>query len=347
MKVNFSIFILLILMISCTDQPTLTDKILDSTLKEYIVQGNPSIRGLDVFDFETVWLSGSKGVFALSTDKGETWKSGTIKNDTLLDFRDIVAFSKESAIAISAGSPAKIYKTTDKGDIWTLCYENNDSGIFFNSFEFWNEKDGIACADPLDGEFFFMLTHDGGNTWEQIPTEYLPKPLEREGGFAASGTCVAISDDGIAMFGTGGDKARIILTHDFGKTWQAIETPLKANNSTNGIYSINWIKDKTFAITGGNYQKPDIAEDNFAISVDGGLTWELTPTMPNGYRSCVKSLSSSSFIVCGRSGVDISNDFGKTWINTKLPGYYTFDISSIGNFIIFAGAEGKIAYISK
>lgn len=351
MKIKFSIFILVLFIISCADQTkqvSLTEKILNSTPNEITIEGNPSIRGLDVFDSETVWLSGSKGIYAVSSDKGKTWKSGTINNDTLLDFRDIVAFGKESAIALSAGSPAKIFKTTDTGETWNLCYENNDSNIFFDSFDFWNNKDGIACADPIDGNFFFMLTHDGGLTWNQIPTELLPKPLEQEGGFAASGTCIALTKNGIAMFGTGGDKARIILTNDYGKTWEAIETPLNANDPSLGIYSIASINNEYFAITGGNWQEPNIANNNFAISKDGGKTWTLTPTMLNGFRSCVKSLNTTkSFVVCGRNGVDISNDFGKTWVKTKLAPYYTCDISQKDDFIVFAGSEGRVAYITK
>ncbi|NOQ27014.1 MAG: hypothetical protein GQ564_16760 [Bacteroidales bacterium] len=350
MKVNFSVLIVLIFLISCTNQSKqegLNYKILNSTPNEYIIPNNPSIRGLDVFDSETVWLSGSKGIFAVSSDKGKIWKSGTINNDTLLDFRDIVAFGKESAIAISAGSPARIYKTTDKGNTWKLTYENNDPNIFFDSFEFWNDKEGIACADPLDGDFFFILTHDGGNTWSRIPSELLPKPLAQEGGFAASGTCIALAENGIAMFGTGGDKARIILTHDFGKTWKAVDTPIKANNPTFSIYSVSWIKDETFAITGGNYLEPDIADNNFAISTDNGNSWSATPTMPNGFRSCVKPLNkTNTLVVCGRNGVDLSNDFGETWIKTELPAYYTFDISPNEDFIVFAGSEGRVGFIS-
>ena len=351
MKIKSTIFILALFIISCTDQTkqiSITDKIINTSPEKYKIPGNTSIRGLDVFDSETVWLSGSKGIFAVSSNKGKTWKSGTINNDTLLDFRDIVAFSKESAIAISAGSPAKIYKTMDKGNTWKLTYENNDPSIFFDSFEFWNEKEGIACADPIDGDFFFILTHDGGNTWERIPTEFLPKALKQEGGFAASGTCIALAENGIAMFGTGGDKARIILTHDFGKTWIAVDTPIKANDPTLGIYSVSWIKGKTFAITGGNYLRPDIADNNFAISTDNGNSWNATPAMPNGFRSCVKPLNkTNTLVVCGRTGVDISNDFGETWIKTGLPAYYTFDISPNEDFIVFAGSEGKVGFITK
>lgn len=351
MKIKSTIFILALFIISCADQTrqiSITDKIINTSPEKYKIPGNPSIRGLDVFDSETVWLSGSKGIFAVSSDKGKTWKSGTINYDTLLDFRDIVAFDKESAIAISAGSPAKIYKTSNKGNTWKLTYENNNPNIFFDSFEFWNDKEGIACADPIDGDFFFILTHDGGNTWERIPTESLPKALKQEGGFAASGTCIALAENGIAMFGTGGDKARIILTHDFGKTWKAIDTPIKANDPSLGIYSVSWIKDKIFAITGGNYLTPDIADNNFAISTDKGNSWNATPTMPNGFRSCVKSLNkTNTLVVCGRNGVDISNDFGESWIKTNLLAYYTFDISPNEDFIVFAGSEGRVGFITK
>jgi len=309
--------------------------------------GKPSLRGVDVLNHSIVWVSGSQGTYARSIDAGNTWKYGKINNDTLLDFRDIHAFSAESAIAISAGSPARIYKTVDGGDTWSLRYENADTLVFFDSFDFCDDMLGIACSDPIRGDFFFIKTINGGETWDTVNFSGLPKPLDVEGGFAASGTSVVFSSNGTILFGTGGAEARIIRSDNFGKTWEAIGTPIKAGESSYGIYSIGFLDDETYIITGGCWQKQDEAIDNVAISTNSGKNWSLTNSFPSGFRSCIKVLPrSKSLVTCGTNGVDISLNVGETWNKTNIQGFNAIDVSSSEDFIVFVGSQGKISFVS-
>ena len=52
-----------------------------------------------------------------------------------LDFRDIHAFGGQSAIVLSAGADARMYKTTDGGKNWNLVYSNQEEGVFFDGFD--------------------------------------------------------------------------------------------------------------------------------------------------------------------------------------------------------------------
>lgn len=303
-----------------------------------------SIRGIDVLNDSVVWLSGNNGFFARTVSGGKEWNSGIVASDELLDFRDIHAFSDNEAIAMSAGSPGRIYKTINGGKSWDLKYQNNHPSIFFNSLEFWDNKRGLVCGDPIDGIFQILITNDGGESWTTVQENALPKSLENEGGFAASGTSIALRKDGLAIYGLGGDSTRILRSEDFGQTWKAINTPFISGMGGYGIYSIDRVDDSLFIATGGHWQYNEQSENNFIISTDSGENWGLAKSMPNGFRSCIRyGHSSGMIIVSGRNGVDISSDIGETWLKTDLPPYYTFDLSDTENLIVFAGAIGKVA----
>lgn len=345
---NLTYFFYFITLISCSgSKGDLVERINTADITVYTVEGEPSLRGVDVLNDKVAWISGSKGTFARTVDAGKTWHVGKINNDTLLDFRDIHAFSDVSAIAISAGSPARIYKTIDGGLTWNLKYENKDSLIFFNSFDFCNSLKGIACSDPIRGSFLFIETQNGGETWDTVDFNAIPKPLNPEGGFAASGTSVVFTPEGDILYGTGGVEARIIRSSDFGKSWEAIKTPLMAGESY-GIYSIGQISKNSFAIAGGCWQKVNEAKENVAITTDSGKTWTLTKTFPSGFESCIKYLPKAKvLIVCGTIGVDYSSNIGETWIKTELKGYNAMDFDVSEKFGVFVGSKGTVGIFSE
>jgi photosystem II stability/assembly factor-like uncharacterized protein len=335
---------------SCKEnsQKNTVNKIISGKINRHSIPGSPSLRGVNLINGKVAWISGSKGTFARSIDAGKSWEFGKISNDTLLDFRDIQGFSENSAMAISAGSPAKIYKTNNGGTNWELKYENTNPNIFFDSFDFYDCKNGVAYSDPINGKFFIIKTSDGGETWDTICPNSIPIPLQNEAGFAASGTSVLYCSSGTIMLGTGGDKARIVKSNDHGQTWEAIITPLQAGSASLGIYSIGKIDAKTFMITGGNWQNPNDAIDNTAISFDFGKSWTLTQSMPSGFRSVIKFLPKShAVITSGTNGTDISFNLGQSWQKTSIEGFNALDVSPCEKFIVFVGSEGRIGWISK
>ena len=75
-----------------------------------------SLRGLHVFDENTIWASGSGGTIVNSFDGGEVWQEQIVEDARELDFRDIQALSAKTIVAMTSGTPARIYRSTDAGE---------------------------------------------------------------------------------------------------------------------------------------------------------------------------------------------------------------------------------------
>jgi photosystem II stability/assembly factor-like uncharacterized protein len=160
---------------------------------ELLQQGKPtSIRGLSLVNDSVAWISGSKGYIAITTNGGKTWAWQQINGFEQADFRDIEAFSAKEAIIMSSGTPALILKTTDGGKSWQLKYKNTDTAYFLDAMDFSDTKHGYILGDPINNKFLLLETKDGGNVWN--PFNYDPGALPHEAAFAASGTCLRVTD---------------------------------------------------------------------------------------------------------------------------------------------------------
>ncbi len=308
-----------------------------------------SIRGISAVDIRTCWISGSQGTVARTTDGGKTWTASQIPGNEDLDFRDIEAFDEHTALVICAGRPVKIFKTSDGGTTWEEKYSNQTEGIFFDAMDFWDNEKGIAMSDPIDGRFFLIRTFDAGESWEEIPAANCPPALDDEAGFAASGTCLTVQEEGHVWFGTGGAAARIHHSSDWGSSWTVYESPLQSGLPSQGIFSIAF-KDKDHGIiVGGDYQNPSSRNQCMAKTEDGGQSWTSSQKQgPRGYRSCVLFVPGtlSTYIAIGRGGSDITNDGGKIWNPLNNDGYFCLSIEKTGRVGWAAGADGRIAKLT-
>lgn len=309
-----------------------------------------SLRGMCVVNDNIVWVSGTKGSFARTLDGGQTWLADSVAGATNLDFRDVQAFDAERAILMSAGSSelSRIYKTQDGGNPagagWQLQHLNKTAEGFFNGMAFWDENNGILVGDPIDGQLFVMLTADGGNTWQPLPAESAPAVVQGEYGFAASGTNLAVHGKNHVWIATGGAIARVFHSNDRGKTWNVAVTPIVSGNSSSGIFSIAFRDEKHGVVVGGNYQEPNAAQANAALTNDGGKSWELIKNpAAMEYRSCVAYLTPSLLVAVGPSGSDYSNDGGLTWARFSTEGFHTLSFVASTNIGWAAGAEGRVA----
>ena len=83
-----------------------------------------------------------------------------------------------------------------------------------------------------------------GHSWNRIDPSILPESLKKgEGGFASSGSCIAVFGQGIAWIGTGSNgNARILKTTDYGQSWKSFETPIiKAKSCIPSSINIEFI----------------------------------------------------------------------------------------------------------
>jgi len=232
-------------------------------------------------DSRVVWASGRGGTFLRTLDGGKHWKSGVVPGAEALEFRDVQGVSDRVAYLLSIGdnpTDFRIYKTTDGGNTWSMQFQNQLTGAFYDCFAFWTPWRGIAHSDSVNGVFPDLRTLDGRH-WKSISAN-MPPALPGEASFASSGTCVATQGFFNAWIATGGaPTARILATRDGGRNWNAYDTPLVSSPSAGG-FSVAF-RDPWHGIVGGGDLDPaDPNNAATAISKDGGKTWELTNQPP-------------------------------------------------------------------
>jgi photosystem II stability/assembly factor-like uncharacterized protein len=228
-----------------------------------------------------VWASGRGGTFVLTTDGGKHWKSGVVPGAEALQFRDVQGVSEKVAYLMSIGdnpTDFRIYKTINGGATWTMQFQNQLVGAFYDCFSFWTPYRGIAHSDAVNGVFPDLRTLNG-KTWKSISSR-MPPALPGEASFSSSGTCVATQGGKNAWIATGGaPTARILATRDGGNNWSAYDTPLVSSPSA-GAFTVAF-RDPWHGIVGGGDLDPaDPNNAATAISHDGGRTWDLTSKPP-------------------------------------------------------------------
>jgi photosystem II stability/assembly factor-like uncharacterized protein len=304
-------------------------------------------RGLCVVSANVAWVSGTKGTYAHTTDSGKTWTVATVPGAEKLDFRDVEAFGDATAYLLSAGpgDASRIYKTTDAGKSWALQFKSADPAAFFDAIAFWDEKNGIALGDPVQGEFQLIVTADGGASWKPLAAKSLPPALPGEGAFAASGTCLVTHGDSDVWFGTGGARiARVYHSKDRGQNWEVSETPIVAGAESAGIFSIAFRDKQHGMIVGGDYKMPNDTGATMATTSDGGKTWtSLDKRLP--YCSAV-AWAKDRWVAVGTSGSHASQDNGDTWKLLDRDNYNSVGFAPAGEGWA-VGPKGRIAKFAK
>ncbi len=306
------------------------------------VKTDASFRGLDVVSSNIVWASGTGGTVVRTIDGGRSWDVIKVPGAEKLDFRDIEAFDANTAyiLSIGNGESSRIYKTNDGGKTWKLQFKNTDEKAFFDSIAFWDEKNGMAQSDPVDGKYVLYRTTDG-ETWNAVGTDKMAEAKEGEAAFAASGTSIITNGKKDVFIVSGGNDARVFRSNNRGLTWFVSETPIVKGTSGSGIFGIAMSDKSNGVIVGGNYEKPNEAGNSLAFTKDGGKTWKAGSGL-TGYRSGVAYIDKNTVIAVGTNGSDISVDGGKTWKNLDKENYNA--VQSGGNNSTWAvGPKGMVA----
>ena len=336
-------------------QPTLTPQ--DSGTANGLIAVSP-------VSARVVWASGRGGTFVVTTDGGQTWRSGVVPGADTLQFRDVQGVSDRVAYLLSIGSGAdsRIYKTTDGGATWTMQFQNQDPSAFYDCFAFWTPERGLAQSDAVNGRFPVIRTTDGSN-WQAIG-DNLPPALEGEASFASSGTCVAAQGRNKAWIATGGaSPSRVLATEDGGDTWNAYDSPLRGSPSA-GVFSVAFRDGWHGMIGGGDLDPAAPPFDQTATSSDGGRTWTITKQQPNvgtvfgvSYAGEVgrggaregedhdEAHANQAVVVTGPGGASWTPDEGDTWFTLPgVTGYWgvAFGSPKTGWLV---GTEGRILRI--
>jgi len=304
-------------------------------------QVDARLRGVSAVDEHIIWASGSDNTVLRTADGGAHWTRLAVAD--AMDFRDIKAIDAHTAYLLSIGeaSASRIYKTADAGAHWTLQYTNTDPRAFLDAMAFWDANHGLVIGDAVEGHLHILTTSDGGASWSKIADAVLPPALPGEGAFSASGSNIAMMGSAEAWIAMG---SRVLHTADRGKSWSVAAAPLAAGESA-GIFSIAFRDSRHGVIVGGDYKNENAAQDNIAITDDGGKTWSLVREHGlSGYRSAVKYLPNRDglLVAVGPTGADLSRDDGKTWTPLAYPASVTgFDALSFAPGLSTAWATGN------
>jgi photosystem II stability/assembly factor-like uncharacterized protein len=308
-----------------------------------------SLRGLSVVDDRVVWASGTSGTIVLSTDGGRSFQFRKPPEFADRDFRDIEGFDARRAVALAVGAPARILATADGGTSWHTVYRNERPESFLDGFDFWDDRRGIAFGDPIDGRFLVLFTEDGGLTWREARFGDRPVAFPGEAAFAASGTAIRVFPAGVAAFGTGGARARLWVSEDFGKSWSARAAPLRQGIDSAGVFSLAGAgagRTEEWIAVGGDFRAERERRDVAFATRDRGRSWSAIVPPPAGFRSAVERLPAShggGWIATGVAGTDLAADAATGFRVLSIEGFHAVRAAKRGDLVVLAGSGGRLA----
>ncbi|CAI9409809.1 WD40/YVTN/BNR-like repeat-containing protein [Nocardioides sp. T2.26MG-1] len=303
------------------------------------------LRGLDAVSASTAWVGGSAGGVWRTTNGGRTWVDVSPRGADGLLFRDVEARSARVALAmtIGEGRDSRIYRTTNGGRTWAKVFVNRSKKAFYDCMAMYpGGKHGLAMSDPVDGKFRIIATHDGGASWRVVDPAGMPKAVDGEFGFAASGTCLVTAGHRDAYLASGGAASRIFASHDRGRHWQVRRSTIPASDA-GGVFSLSFRGGEGIAV-GGDFQDEDNGADASAYSHSRGRAWHNGGDL-GGYRSGVDWRAASVAIAVGPSGSDVTRDGGRTW--RSFSGLALDAVQCVSGACWASGPEGTVVRLVK
>ena len=348
MKMFLLLCNLLILCASCkTESQTVRNPKFKKLTIDTLLSDKLSCRAILIND-NKVWYAGNHGEYGyVSLNSMPNFKGNVVKDNEQLEFRSIAQTTSHIFI-LSIGNPALLYRIDKQKPEIKLVYQENHEKVFYDSMHFLNDNEGYAVGDPTENCPSFIKTSNGGETWEKVLCEKLPKFTEGEAFFATSNTNLVLKDNTIWL-ASGGKQSKIYKSIDKGQTWETFDTPIVQGEAMTGIFTADFYDQNIGFITGGNYEKPNQNFQNKALTIDGGKTWELVNNNQSfGYASCVQFLPNSggkSIVVIANSGIYYLRKKGKPWVQlATIKDLYT--LKFINNTTAVVAGKNKILKIS-
>ncbi len=300
-----------------------------------ILEDKISIRALQIWDGK-VWYSGTDSKFGYVSLKDSLDKKQIQLSDKKLQFRTL-AQNRTHFFAINIESPAQFFKINKKEFTYDVIHQDSTKTAFYDAL-FFHEGNLFAFSDPEENlnlkflEFYHLNNKFNSKLYSE------PLLNEGEAAFAASNTNISAFERWVWV-ATGGKTARIFRLNLKAQKFQVFETPFIQGTSSQGIYSIDFYKNKFGIAVGGDYTKQAENINNIATTIDGGETWQIQAIGKNaGYMTCVKIRPKSKgkeMIAVGDQHISYSGDYGKTW--TKISdekGLYVCEWMDANNLVL-------------
>ena len=333
--------LILLFLLSCKED--IKEKVYSSVeVQELYKDSTISVRAIELMPGSLAFAA-NNGLYGTIDVAINKVRSNTMKYDSITPQFRAVAHTASDFFMLSVDNPALLYKTGDEGKM-ELVYKEEAEGVFYDSMTFWNNKEGIAVGDSMNGCLSIIITRDGGNTWKKLSCEELPEGVEGEGAFAASNTNIEVIGDKTWIATTEG---AIYYSPNKGESWEKMQTPIIKDEPTEGIYSIDFYDENLGIAIGGNYTKPQANKANKAITKDGGNTWKLLADgqEPN-YKSCIQFIPNTNgngLVAVGFTGIAYSKDQGEHW--KSISGESFFTLRFLNDSTAYAAGSGRIAKI--
>lgn len=304
-----------------------------------IFQDKISIRAIEIWDGK-VWYAGTDSKFGF-VDIMQPKNQKQLKlSAEKLQFRTL-AQNRKYFYTINIESPAHFFEIDKETLTSKLIHTDTLKTAFYDALHF-NGGHFYTFSDPtenLELQFSkFYNIHDNFN----IQNFSNFKLKKGEAAFAASNTNIASFRKWV-WIATGGKFSRILKLNLKTEEIKAVELSFVQGAESQGIYSIDFYKDKFGIAVGGDYTQQSENINNIATTFDGGETWQIQSSGKNaGYSTCVKIRPGSKgkdIIAIGDQHISYSIDFGKTW--TKISdekGFYVCEWID-KNRLVFAGKD--------
>ena len=325
--------------------PVLIHDFNDVEVQNIHIDSTLSIRAIEVLEDGSLAFAANNNRYGIYNSNGGFRIEKQIQDTLNIQFR-AVAHTSNDFFMLSVGNPALLYKTRNIGGM-ELVYREDHQNVFYDAMRFWNDEEGIAIGDPTSDCISIIITRDGGQTWNKLPCEVLPKIHEGEAAFAASNTNIAIIGDK-TWVATGGMSSRILYSSDKGQTWEVVETPIIQGKSTTGIYSVDFYDENIGYAIGGDYTNPAANTTNKIKTENGGKTWTLVADGKNpDYRSCVQYIAKKNgkeLVAVGFRGISVSRDGGEHWKQISDESFFT--IRFLNDTTAYAAGRNRISKLT-
>jgi photosystem II stability/assembly factor-like uncharacterized protein len=256
-------------------------------------------------DASRVWVAGTRGLAAYSTDGGGTWiqqKVGEIDNPVTTDMAGVFFADAQKGWLLSVFTSIHVqnlYQTTDGGDSWNatsadIGNEAFKTGVFLGT----SDTSGSICFAPAGGDWYVPY----GET--EVRNVSIKSPTISNYVQTAE-TLYAVFCSSVTSGWVAGTNGTVFKTTDSGKTWQTQRT-----NSDQVIRSIYFLEDGEHGWVAGQNGALEYTED-------GGDTWTTQASHTNTMLKAIYFLPGGKRgWAAGTSGTLLhTEDGGKHWVH--------------------------------